>query len=96
MSEKQKKKLKPCKYCGGHAYFTDSKHTCAGVDMIICSECGIRMYNGTIEKWNIEQNTLTADQRAKVIRLCEEVIRNDLPGYKAYELAKQLLEELQG
>jgi C4-type Zn-finger protein len=44
--------LLPCPFCGGKAYFTDSSHTIAGTNMIICSRCGCRMYGGKIEMWN--------------------------------------------
>jgi hypothetical protein len=32
--------LKPCPFCGGEPYYTDAPYTHAGVNMILCGNCG--------------------------------------------------------
>jgi hypothetical protein len=52
--------LKPCPFCGGEPYYTDAPYTHAGVNMILCGNCGCRFYNADCKKWNTRPTEATA------------------------------------
>jgi hypothetical protein len=65
--------LKPCPFCGGEPYYTDAPYTHAGVNMILCGNCGCRFYNADCKKWNTRPTEATA--RAEALREAAERIR---------------------
>lgn len=72
--------LEPCPFCGGEAHLTDAQHTHAGVDMILCENCGCRMYSGTIEKWNTRAlSTIYPDAWTKKEKCGEWKEKPDFP-----------------
>ena len=87
MSEEQKQKTTKT-----HYYFDQP-----GIPFTDC--CNVVVTNGdkTCRKCGATLILdITADQREKVIRLCEEIQCDNIPRYKVADFAKQLKEELQG